>query len=413
MSASYRPIETLNGSLAISEIVFASAGREQIKCLRPGPLFMLPLIRIADCRNAASLEDRIRTTWNQHLKHLREAETWLRRLGADVNAGANGATLSVSLAGEDRAVKVQVREPHKVIIPGRGPLSGITLERPEDRVISIPREIDSAVDLEIEIANRLEELASMHQRLREEERRRAMSMPASPVDLSDAPKERVRRILIVGEQLARERGAIDSLRLRNYEVVIAQDLNEAIDYYDRMSPELVMADVNLGRSEGIELIPALRAVVGVEEIPVILVDAHRRTSRREAARHAGAVGYLGYPINVSRIAAHLERTIKQPKRRRFTRYRQQLSIQIDGATLPSTTTQLGRGGVLVRSDEPLAEGAVKRCDLTIPAIGRHLKFDAEVLYQVRDAGHRGFGLQFQSMPASDEAGLIEYLHHLH
>ena len=34
--------------------------------------------------------------------------------------------------------------------------------------------------------------------------------------------------------------------------------------------------------EGIELIPALRAVVGVEEIPVILVDAHRRASRSYA-----------------------------------------------------------------------------------------------------------------------------------
>ncbi len=412
MHSTGRPIETLNGSLAISEIVFATAGREQIKCLRPAALFMLPLIPTADCKNAASLEARIRSAWNGHLKQLRDAETWLRDLGADVNAAANGAMLSVSLAGEDRAVKVQVREPRKVILPSRGPLSSVALQRPEDRVVEVSREIESAVDLEIMITNRLQELANIDRRLQEEERRRAMSMSATIVDLSDAPKERSLRILLVGEQLARERSAIDSLRLRNYEVVIAQSLNEAIDCYDRISPELVMADVNLGRSEGIELIPALRAVVGVEEIPVILVDTHRRASRRKAAQQAGAIGYLGYPIDVSKIAAHLERTIKQPKRRRFTRYPQQLSIQIDGATMPSTATLLGRGGVMVRSDEYFAEGMVKRCDLTIPAMGRHLHFDAEVLYQVQESGHRGFGLQFQSMHSGDEAGLIEYLHHL-
>ncbi|MDP6980859.1 MAG: response regulator [Myxococcota bacterium] len=412
MHGTGRSIETLNGSLALSEIVFSTAGREQIKCLRPAALFVLPLIPIGDCKNAASLEARIRAAWNAHLTQLRNAEAWLRKLGADVNAANNGAMLSVLLAGEDRAVKVQVCEPRKVILPSRGPLGGVTLQRPEDRVIEIDAEVDSAVDLEIQITNRLQELTNMDRRIKEEERRRAMSMSATIVDLSDEPKERPLRILLVGEQLARERSAIDSLRLRNYEVLVAHTLNEAIDYYDRISPELVMADVSLGRSEGIELIPALRSVVGIEEIPVILVDAHRRASRRKAAQQAGAIGYLGYPIDVSKIARHLERTIKQPKRRRFTRYPQQLSVQIDGAHLPSTAVLLGRGGIMVRSGEHFAQGAVKRCDLNIPAMGRHLEFDAEVLYQVPGSGHRGFGLQFQSMTASDEAGLIEYLHHL-
>lgn len=414
MNSTGRPIETLTGSLALSEIVFASAGREQIKLLRPSALFMLPLVPIADCRNASALEGRIRSAWNAHLLELRKAETWLRKIGADVNAAPNGAMLTVSLAGEDRTVKLQVRKPYEVILPGRGPLGGVRLSRPEDRTMEIPREIESAVDLEIEVTNRLQELAALDRRLKEEERRRAMSMSTAVVELfdDDDAKERPQRILLVGEQLASQRGAIDSLRLRNYEVLVAQGLHEAIDYYDRMSPELVMADVNLGRSEGIELIPALRAVVGVEEIPVILVDAHRRASRRDAAQRAGAVGYLGYPIDVSKIARHLERTIKSPKRRRFTRFREQLSIQIDGGIHPSTAVLLGRGGVLVRSDEYFGEGSVKRCELSVPAMGRHLQFDAEVLYQVDDFGQRGFGLRFQSMDPSDEAGLIEYLHHL-
>ncbi|MCP5041073.1 MAG: response regulator [bacterium] len=414
MHSAGRAIDTLNGSLPLSEIVFATAGRDQIKCLRPQALFVLPLIRIADCKSASSLDSRIRACWNRHLVAVRNAETWLRELGADVNAASNGSMLNVSLSGADhRAVKVQVCEPRKVILPSRGPLSGASVLRAEDRVMEIDPAIDSAVDLELAIATRLEELANIDRRLKEEERRRAMSVPTTVVDLSDAPKERPMRILLVGEQLSRERSCIDSLRLRDYEVLIARSLNEAVDCYDRNSPELVIADVSLGRSEGIELIPALRAVVGIEEIPVILVDDHHRAARRQAARQAGAIGYLTYPIDVSRISDQLERTIKQPKRRRFTRFPQKLAIQIDGANMPSTVTILGRGGLLVRTDEYFAEGSIRGCDLSIPAIGEHLRFEAEVLYRVQDSTRRGLGFQFQSMPTNTEVRLIEYLHHLH
>jgi len=127
-----------------------------------------------------------------------------------------------------------------------------------------------------------------------------------------------------------------------------------------MSPELIFVDVSLGRSEGIDLIPSLRNVVGIEEIPVILVDEKRNTSRRGAAQRAGAIGYLTDPIDVSRIASQIEKTITQPKRRRFTRYAQQSAV-----------------------------------------------------YRVRESGHRGIGLRFQSISEQHEAALIDYLHRLH
>jgi DNA-binding response OmpR family regulator len=321
--------------------------------------------------------------------------------------------LSVSIAGEWQPVKVHVCKPRKVILPSRGPLSGISLMRPEDRIMDIDPCIDTAIDLEINISNRLEELANLDRRLKEEERRRSMSEPLASTSALAAPPDRALRVLLVGEELARQRSSIDSLRVRNYEVETARTLNEAIELYDRMSPELVLADVNLGRSEGIELIPALRGVVGLEEIPVILVDSHYRSARRQAAHHAGASGYLTHPIDVSRISNRLEEIIKRPKRRRFTRYPQQLAIKLSNSTAPSTALAIGRGGMMVRTDEHLEVESVHSFDLALSSLGKRLQFDAEVLYEVSEPGGHGVGLRFQSMTPQNELNLIDYLHCLH
>lgn len=413
MQATTRSLETLNGTLLLNEIVFATVGRNHIKCLRPQALFVLPLIRILDCNNITTLEGRIHAAWARHMKDLQSAESWLRDVGADFNAGASGAVLNVSLNSEGKSVKAQVTQPRKVILPSHGPLSGVTLLRAEDRVMDIDPCVDSGVDLEIDIANRFEELASLDKRLKEDVRRSAMARAVPSFAPTPQAAERGFRILLVGEHLSKERSCIDSLRLRNYEVATARSLKEAIELYDRISPELIMADVSLGRSEGIELIPSLRSVVGIEEIPVILVDHHRRGARRQAAQQAGAIGYLTYPIDISRIADQLEATIKKPKRRRFTRYTQQLAIRIEGSTMASTAIVIGRGGIMIRTDERFALNSVRSCDLSLPAVGKHLEFEAEVLYKVNTPGSSGVGVRFQDMPAAHETELINYLHCLH
>jgi len=413
MQTTGRPIETLNGSLEFSEIVFATVGKDRIKCLRPQTLSLLPLIPVLDCKNEALLEARIRANWNKHLTELRSAETWLRGLGADFSPAQNGAMLSVSIAGEGQRVKVHVCKPREVILPSHGPLSGISLMRSEDRTMEIDPCVDSAIDLEIDITNRLDELASMDRRLKEEDRRKFMAKPLASSSIVGTSPDRSLRILLVGEELSKQRSTIDSLRLRNYEVETARTLNEAIELYDRMSPELVLADVNLGRSEGIELIPTLRAVVGLEEIPVILIDSHYRSARRQAAHQAGAIGYLTHPIDISRISARLEETIRRPKRRRFTRYAQQLAINVSSSSAPSTALAIGRGGMMVRTDDNLAIESVYSFDLALSALGKRLQFDGEVLYQVHEPGRQGVGLRFQSMTPQNETNLIDFLHCLH
>jgi two-component system chemotaxis response regulator CheY len=413
MQSSGKPLETLNGSLPFNEFVFSTVGNDKIKCLRPQALFVLPLIPVANCTTAAQLETRIRTTWTAYVKELRSAEDWLRNLGADVSAASTGEILSVSIAGARRSIKVQVNQPRKVILPSSGPLSRISLMRAEDRTLEIDPCIDSAVDLELIVGSRLEELAKLDKRLKEEERRRGMWNPAAVTATAESTTEQPLRILLVGPKLANEHSCIDSLRLRNYEVLIARNLNEAVGIYNHISPELVLADVNLGRSDGIELIASLRKVVGIEEIPVVLVDGHRREALRTAAKQAGALGYLTYPIEITKISSRLEEMIRRPKRRRFTRYLQRTAVTIHGSNLPATTVAIGRGGMMIRTDSQFSINSIQSCNLSLSTLGKNLDFDAEVLYQRNDSGQHEVGLRFQAMSAQNEENLINYLHCLH
>jgi CheY-like chemotaxis protein len=409
MRISDEAFEGPSGPMRIKQVVFSTIGSDRIKCLRPRALFQLPILRVLDCRDATSIEARIRLAWERHLEELRRTRRWLKDLGAESSPAEDDSVISVPIAGENPNAKFISVKPGEVILPSPGPLGGVILQRAEDRVLALDPGLGSIVDVEIAISNRLEELARLDQRLAEEQRRSAIRQGSSPGHRIAGGRSH--RLLLVGPRLANERGCIESLRLRDYEVFTARTQSSALESFDNCSPELVLVDVNLGRSDGTELIPALRRVCGVEEIPVVLVDEHRRPARREAARRVGAAGYLVYPIDVARIAKRLARMVNEPARRRFTRYPHMLSVRVSGASTPCLTATLGRGGMFVTTEEDLAAKTLRHCDLFLPELGSSLRVEAEVLYRIGASGARGrgVGMCFHHFQNSGESLLIEYL----
>jgi len=409
------PFPTPGGRVRIGNVVFATVGADRIKCLRPRALFQLPMLRILDCRDATAIEARIRLAWQTHVERLDQTRRWLERLGAEATAAEEQSLWVLPLAGERPGVQVSLVEPRRVILPGAGPLSGVALSRAEDRVLAVDAALDSGADLELAIANRIDELRRMEHRLTETRRRAALrsAQPAAPA--RPAPGRSHRPLLfLVGPRMAEDRACAESLRLRGYRVEVARSQQAALALLDDLSPELVLVDARLGRSEGIEMIPALRSVPGVEEIPLVLVDDHRRAARREAARRAGAAGYLVRPVDVARIARRLERMIGEPRRRRYTRYRHKLPVRLEGSDAPSLATAVGRGGMFLATDEDLPTRSVHRCEVTLPELGRAVRAEGEVLYRAVASGdgRRGLGVRFQRFAEGNEALLIRYLRSL-
>lgn len=401
------------GSIRIEEVEFASVGPDRAKCLEPQALFHLPMLRILDCNDATAIEARIHLAWERLMAQLGETAGWLRSIGIEPDPSERESVVCFPLAGEDETARARMIDPSRVILPGRGPLTGIALGRADDRTLTVDPAIDSGIDLEISISTRLEELQRLDSRLSEQ--RQLDAIAAEPVPAARTRERRLPGVLLVGPRISREQGCAESLRLRGYRVEAVLSERDVAAAFDRFSPELVLADVTLGRSEGIDLIASLRRVPGVEEVPVILFDGRRRPDRREAAQRMGAAGYLVYPIDVARIAQRLERMVTEPRRRRFTRYAQNVSIAMEGASNLCLATAIGRGGMFLATQDDLQTSTLHRCRLSLPGYGSSLRVEAEVLYRARATGlsHRGVGLRFHSFADRDEPTLIRYLKTFH
>jgi two-component system chemotaxis response regulator CheY len=403
------PFDSPSGALPIDQVIFSTVGADRIKCLRPRALFHLPLIRIGDCRDSTAIEARIRLAWKKHVDGLAEAGGWLRSIGADVLELEEGSLIGFHIEGEQGA-PITLLDGKQMILPSHGALSGVSLQRADDRCVAIDRSARSSVELGIGVSTRVEELVRMNRRLGETERRTDMN-ETSNVSLTSTTA-RPPKILLVGPRLAHERACIESLRLRGYQVDTAYDEREGVAIFDNCSPELVLADMRMNRDEGTSFVLALRRVAGIEEIPVVLVDETRSDARRNAARQVGASGYLVYPIDVQRIADRLEVLINEPRRRRYTRYSRRLPVQVSGTSQPCMVTSLGRGGMFVASDDAFESHTLQQCRLSLPELDSLVSCKAEVLYTRHHAGpaRGGVGLRFHTFDGQGENVLIDYLH---
>ncbi len=400
----------LRGNSARFESVsFATVGGDRIKCLKPLPFFFLPLIRVGGCASAEEFEARIRAAWRARNVDLLRTHNWLDKLGLAAHPEADDApVLCIPIGVEDAEAKARLIEPGRVILPGRGPLSGVRLRRAEDRTFVPPASLASGLDVELAIATRLEELARLDARL---ERERAR-MTADDTTLRPIPqREEGPRVLLVGPNLYGDRSLHESLRLRGYSPLLARSERDALRALESSSPELVLSETQLGRFEGIELIPELRTTTGVEEIPVVLVDSMLRPERRDAARRAGAAGYLVRPFEVEQIAAGLRSLVQSPKRRRFRRYSRQLTAQAASARDADVVADIGRGGMLVWTERPAELHDVDHWSIAIPELASSVGVRAEVLYvrTVPGSARRGLGLRFRSFDDGSESLLIRFL----
>ncbi|MEE2672684.1 MAG: response regulator [Myxococcota bacterium] len=406
--------ETTTNPIRIEEVTFATVGANSAKCLKPRALFQLPILPIRDCRDAIAIEARIHLAWQRHIAQLADTEAWLRQIGTEFQSEEDRSLVAFSIAGEDPEARARMIDPNRVILPGRGLLGSIALQRAEDRILGVDRRIQSSVDLEINVSNRLEVLARLDSRLSRQ--MRVDALEEEPLGEPQACKERSPAVLVVGPEAIRNSAFLESLRLRGYDVTAARGEREAIASFDRCSPELLFADVLLGRSEGIDLIHSMRQVPGIEEVPVILMDASENEDHRQAARSMGAAGYLTYPIDVSRIAERLSKMVSEPRRRRFSRYPQRVAVKLGGSQEPLLTTTIGRGGMfLATAAEDLATHEMHDCELALPEIDASVRVEAEVLYRNplgQNAGP-GVALRFHAFRDRDEALFIEYLGKLH
>ncbi len=421
------PFESLSGPISLERILFSTVGPDQIKCLRPRPVFGLPLLDVRRCADAAAIEAVIRQAWRDRTRELRDTARTLQQLGLEVGVLEGGSVLAFSLAGESRDHPVLMQRLDEAILPSAGPLSGLCLARPEERVVDVSGKLDSAADLELLLGSRIEALVREATARQASERRPRLEPRSGPLLSSllggngpetapatagaDPSRPRQPKVLLVGAQVIENAALRTELTRQGYRLATARSEPEALMRLAGMTPDLVISQYALGRSDGATFAQAIRSLPGILRIPIVLLDSLHHPSRQDAARAVGAAGYVIEPIDPGRFVAKLAKVVASPGDRRFVRYAGRLAARLADPDRPCLATEIGRGGFFLATNEPVEERAEMRCEIVLPELRRRLDFVGDVLYRTEIQGveRQGIGVRIRDISPEDEAALIEWV----
>ena len=87
-----------------------------------------------------------------------------------------------------------------------------------------------------------------------------------------------------------------NFELEGFEVLLAHDGAEGIEMARSHQPDVVISDIMMPHTSGLELLTALRADPDTKAIPVILLSAKAQTSDLKVGMEAGADDYVTKPF---------------------------------------------------------------------------------------------------------------------
>lgn len=121
-----------------------------------------------------------------------------------------------------------------------------------------------------------------------------------------------KRILIVDDEMYIVNILDFTLAGEGYEVISANNGEDALRTLLKAEPDLVILDVMMPRIDGIEVCRAIKAREESAETPVILLSAKDRDADREAGIEAGADLYLTKPFSPARLIEEI-RNLMNPQ----------------------------------------------------------------------------------------------------
>ena len=146
----------------------------------------------------------------------------------------------------------------------------------------------------------------------------AVSAPPIQPDESPKPNEigiseggQRRRILLTEDNPLNAGVTQDYLTRKGYEVMIAQHGGEAMDMVERFHPDLILTDIQMPVTDGLELTRRLRNISEFRDIPIIALTALAMPGDRERCLQAGANEYMTKPFNFRILGDMIENLLKQ------------------------------------------------------------------------------------------------------
>jgi chemosensory pili system protein ChpA (sensor histidine kinase/response regulator) len=136
--------------------------------------------------------------------------------------------------------------------------------------------------------------------------RRPIGLAAAEA-VADARQEGQRRpvALVVDDSLSARRALVQVMEDAGYDVRAARDGLEAVEIAQGKRPDIVLADMEMPRMNGIELTSHLRARPETADLPVIMITSRSTAKHRQQAEAAGVSVYLTKPFLDDELLDHV------------------------------------------------------------------------------------------------------------
>jgi len=115
-----------------------------------------------------------------------------------------------------------------------------------------------------------------------------------------------RCILVVEDQEDNRQILRDLLTNSGYQLVEAEDGEQALTMAERQRPDLILMDVQIPLIDGYEVTRRLKADPVLRAIPIIVVTSYALSGDESKARAAGCNGYVSKPYSTRQLLATIQ-----------------------------------------------------------------------------------------------------------
>ncbi len=106
----------------------------------------------------------------------------------------------------------------------------------------------------------------------------------------------------------------DYLEFRGYQVITAENGQEALEVLDKETPDMIICDVMMPQMDGYSLVEHVRKNPRTSWIPVLFLSAKGQSQDRVKGLNTGADVYMVKPFEPEELVAQVESSLKQASR---------------------------------------------------------------------------------------------------
>ncbi|MGG6296872.1 response regulator transcription factor [Leptolyngbya sp. AN02str] len=106
----------------------------------------------------------------------------------------------------------------------------------------------------------------------------------------------------------------DYLEFRGYQVVTAENGQEALDVLQKETPDMIICDVMMPQMDGYSFVEHVRKDPRTSWIPVLFLSAKGQSQDRVKGLNTGADVYMVKPFEPEELVAQVESSLKQASR---------------------------------------------------------------------------------------------------